>query len=814
MNAPTIIGRQTFDGLGRQLTVEVGGHTTRLDYTDGQLPPSSTTLADGKNITFTYEKALNNQLVGVAAAGEADVLITRHPTLGQPSAVAGALGTKAFAFTPSGQPANDTWTVDGQSHHTAWRYSFGGLLQGFDDAEGVAHLRQLDAVGRVEKTRVGDVDTYYTYDALSRPLSIRVVDPHNQRTLVTSLTYDVVGREHTRTFTFSQAGEDDETAVQTIIQTVEYSALDQIISRTWAQGGHVGEETFEYDARNRLIRCTANALAAPEDPYGNRMVEQVFVFNAFNGYEKVVSTYLDGTRDEACFSYASDDPTRVVTVTHTHPSWPSTITLTYDACGRVIGDNLGRSLSWNTQGRLTEVRAPSGTCTYRYDPSGQLTDRVVNDTLTRDFFSADQLTHKRTDDNRVQLIGDMGALFAVSNITDSVRQTILVGTDAQGSVRLEADSELRIRRYTAHGAETSASDHVAFGYAGEQREPVSGWYVPGGNRPYDPVLMCFLAPDSHSPFGPGGINAYAWCAGDPVNRVDPDGHNWVSYALAGVGLALGALALIPGLQAALPAAGALIGSGLGALTTGQITALVAATLDIVSLATGVASTALEATGQNGAASGVLGSISLVTGLAGAGAGFKLSSLRRAGSRQRALDVTQGWKPPKPGRLGNGEVLAQHTSRAVDVGFIDTYHATNRAALLTHGDPLRALLMGADGKVSRAADVARDVIAPRLQTLNETADQTFVLLSCWGGSNGSALEIAKVLNRPVQGFVNKVYLKGFAGLQSPINSSNRPLEAVSFFERLQTTGNPIKAWKTTFREARANIYHPDGTVTPV
>lgn len=43
--------------------------------------------------------------------------------------------------------------------------------------------------------------------------------------------------------------------------------------------------------------------------------------------------------------------------------------------------------------------------------------------------------------------------------------------------------------------------------------------------------MRFHSPDSVSPFGRGGINAYAYCMCDPVNRADPDGH-WSFPAFA------------------------------------------------------------------------------------------------------------------------------------------------------------------------------------------------------------------------------------------------------------------------------------------
>lgn len=58
----------------------------------------------------------------------------------------------------------------------------------------------------------------------------------------------------------------------------------------------------------------------------------------------------------------------------------------------------------------------------------------------------------------------------------------------------------------------------------EHLDRVSGCYLLGnGHRCYSPVLMRFLSPDRLAPFGPGGINLYAYCLGDPVNRHDPDG---------------------------------------------------------------------------------------------------------------------------------------------------------------------------------------------------------------------------------------------------------------------------------------------------
>jgi len=72
------------------------------------------------------------------------------------------------------------------------------------------------------------------------------------------------------------------------------------------------------------------------------------------------------------------------------------------------------------------------------------------------------------------------------------------------------------------------------GFNGERADGVTGHYHLGnGYRAYNPGLMRFNGPDSLSPFGQGGLNAYGYCQGDPVNFRDPSGH-WLVKALAGL----------------------------------------------------------------------------------------------------------------------------------------------------------------------------------------------------------------------------------------------------------------------------------------
>lgn len=78
--------------------------------------------------------------------------------------------------------------------------------------------------------------------------------------------------------------------------------------------------------------------------------------------------------------------------------------------------------------------------------------------------------------------------------------------------------------YTTYGFSGKSQYSPIVGFAGQWFDTISGLYPLGnGRRLYSPSICRFTRPDFLSPFGGGGINAYAYCSGDPMNYVDPSG---------------------------------------------------------------------------------------------------------------------------------------------------------------------------------------------------------------------------------------------------------------------------------------------------
>lgn len=171
--------------------------------------------------------------------------------------------------------------------------------------------------------------------------------------------------------------------------------------------------------------------------------------------------------------------------------------------------------------------------------------------------------------------------------------------------------------YGAFGESVAARRAGRVGYTGQVAERETGWYLVGG-RPYNPILRRFLVPDPESPMLDGGLNRYAYCGGDPVNRIDPSGNAWTDWLMAGLAVGLSVLGTIfsgGALLGTIAAAGSLT----GALAAPGIAATAAAaTLDVVSTVASIGSVASMAT-ENQTANSIFGWVGMATGIGSAAA---------------------------------------------------------------------------------------------------------------------------------------------------------------------------------------------------
>ena len=171
-------------------------------------------------------------------------------------------------------------------------------------------------------------------------------------------------------------------------------------------------------------------------------------------------------------------------------------------------------------------------CSYRYDPLDRMVACATSaQASTQRFYQRDRLATEIQGTLQHSIMQHDDHLLAQQQRQAStVAETSLLATDRQRSVLTLLDAKRpRAFAYIPYGYCLARGGlRSLFGFNGERPDPVTGWYLLGnGFRAFNPVLMRFNSPDSvrFSPFGEGGLNAYVYCGGDPVNHEDRSGNS-------------------------------------------------------------------------------------------------------------------------------------------------------------------------------------------------------------------------------------------------------------------------------------------------
>ena len=315
-------------------------------------------------------------------------------------------------------------------------------------------------------------------------------------------------------------------------------------------------------------------------------------------------------------------------------------------------------------------------CGYRYDASGLLTCQAGSEGLRWRFWrGATPCTEWRPNSaSGAQLTWLHAAGQPIGEQIGAQRAHLtLLAIDLGGSVLLEADGGVRPVAYAPHGFRSGGEGdgaRVEPAFNGELLDSASGCYLLGAShhRPYSPTLGMFLAPDSLSPFADGGLNAYAYCEGDPINRSDPSGQFW-KWIVAGIAVvaAVATLGVMAAAGAAALTASAVVGATLITASAGLEVAAALVQDEKLSMALGIAGAVMGLAGGVAAGAAV---VKGATNIKARGGRFlsRLGTTRRAGEgRNASRGIPRARLNPPPGHrfAGSGAGNAP-PSRVVDM----------------------------------------------------------------------------------------------------------------------------------------------------
>jgi RHS repeat-associated protein len=167
-------------------------------------------------------------------------------------------------------------------------------------------------------------------------------------------------------------------------------------------------------------------------------------------------------------------------------------------------------------------------CRYHYDPLDRLIGASpLNDFELNNFYCKSRLVTEIQGVVQRSIVQQADQLLAQHEREGNAVATTLLVTDQMRSVlELIGVPPSQLISYSPYGHRDSKNGLLSLlGFNGERPDSITGHYLLGnGYRAFNPVLMRFNSPDNVSPFGKGGINQYAYCLGDPINRYDESGH--------------------------------------------------------------------------------------------------------------------------------------------------------------------------------------------------------------------------------------------------------------------------------------------------
>lgn len=686
----------SFDAIGQMVMLtNNAGQSERYAY-DGDRNLVSKALFDGNVIDYTYtgdgkkaseswkENGVTKAITYVYDA--ADHLLSTSDESGAVTNTYSIDGVLTSITYPDGKKL--TYTLDQYSRAVS-QEDFGGVVTTY----AYTAQNQLQAV-----TTGNDTLTYsYSTDTsvnlmLGAPLSVSLANHYTE-----TYQYDAQGRK-SGLLRVSVKG------VALLSEIGVFNALNKQISNSSSSALTAAttvnfQRTYSYDAFGQVTSDTITTQS------GQPVSTQTF---HYDGNGNVLDSTGPGTGQSTTYTYNSIDQLIAYTANAGQPK-----AQTYDTNGSLIVDGAGNRYTYDAVGKLLGVQGPAGDVSYAYYPNTLLAVRTSKTSTVGMYYDNLQQAINTTKGGAITSFLMVGSKRFASYCGNGApfyygtnrRQDTVLGCDfAAGG----GESLVGSASYESYGAQTNiavgmdASNNFAWNqeYGDEDNGLV---YLRA--RFYDPVTMRFISRDSKRL-----DNRYAYCSGDPVNNVDPSGHDDVAIglgvgfgAVAGIALTYAAITYGPAIVAFLTGATAAVGGGavaagiIGGVAATAAAAAVTASAPILAVA--AAGTTAAVTIAAAAAGAGVTTASAVGAVIGGAAGAYLGGVTGA-----AIGSTVG------AAAGTGITLAAPVVTAAAgtaAGYVGAAYGTVVGAASAVVETASAATATATAAVSAATSMAAD-----------------------------------------------------------------------------------------------------------
>lgn len=367
------LGNETriqYDALGRRTRMEDPNSGNFQYRYDGEGRLVEQTGPDGKTMRLMYsaageliEKELPDGTIHVFRYGGADA----QNAVGELIEVEDAAGILRFSYDARGNVTERRRTVGDRTYvtgfsydsldrirrvtypdgfHADYAYDEGGNLASITGPDGrpLADDFEYNAEGRYLRFGYGNgVDSGFTYDVLGRMLSTRTSNGKGKDIQELVYSFDAASNVEALNDLVSGAS-----------QQFEYDEANRLVHAL----GPYGEETYEYDAIDNLVR-KGDLHFAFDDPLHPQRVSCGVEVNEKKGKGKPSSSAIDS----CAASMASINPAQIARA----------FALSYDERGNVVRKG-ARSYEYDAENRLLGVREANGRLLENnlYDTSGEL----------------------------------------------------------------------------------------------------------------------------------------------------------------------------------------------------------------------------------------------------------------------------------------------------------------------------------------------------------------------------------------------------------------------------------------------------------